>query len=72
MTPSLMKPMGAAYRPYYLALAILNIAVCIGLVVCASILKDFDSNLKDQLFHIWVAVPVSLLFWEFSVKETGL
>eukprot|EP00112_Aurelia_sp_Birch-Aquarium-sp1_P002947 Seg1329.10 transcript_id=Seg1329.10/GoldUCD/mRNA.D3Y31 product="hypothetical protein" protein_id=Seg1329.10/GoldUCD/D3Y31 len=58
MTPSLMKPIGSAYRRYYLVLAFLNIAVCIGLVVCASILKDFDSNLKDQLFHIWVAIPI--------------
>ncbi|XP_065063014.1 uncharacterized protein LOC135689643 [Rhopilema esculentum] len=60
MTPSLKKKLGAVYRPYFLALSVLGIGICIGLIVCAAILKDFDSNLKDQLFHIWVAIPILL------------
>ena len=58
MTPSLKKKLGSTYRPYFLLLSVLTIAICIGLLVCASVLKDYDSNLKDQLFHIWVAIPV--------------
>ena len=61
MTPSLKKPLGSVYRPYFVILAILTVAICIGLVICASVLKDYDSNLKDQLFHIWVAIPVSVV-----------
>jgi len=60
MTPSLKKPLGSVYRPYFVILAILTVAICIGLVICASVLKDYDSNLKDQLFHIWVAIPILL------------
>eukprot|EP00794_Sanderia_malayensis_P011845 gene11845-13076_t len=58
MTPSLKKHIGKVYRPYYMAFAVLSILVCIGLLVCASALKEYDSSLKDQLFHIWVAIPI--------------
>lgn len=58
LSPTLKKPIGKVYRPYYLLLGVLNIAVCVGLIVCAAGLKDYDSSLKDQLFHIWVAIPI--------------
>lgn len=72
LTPTLNKPIGKVYRPYYAILAVLGIGCFIGMIVCASQLKVYDSNIKDQLFHMWVAFPLlvpaicgfAVFFWK--------
>jgi len=56
--PSLRNKIAKAYKPWYIVVALLQILLGIGLIAIPVAMKQFDGDLKDKLFHLWVGVPL--------------
>lgn len=56
--PSLKQNIASVYRPWYLVVAFLSLFIGVALIGCSSALKQYDTDLRDELFHLWVAIPL--------------
>lgn len=55
--------MGSAYRPWYVVVAVLSVLIGISLIGCAAQTKVLSSDVSNEVFHLWIGVPVSLYFY---------
>lgn len=53
--------MGSTYRPWYMAVAILSIIIGIALIGCSVETKVLSSDVSDEVFHLWIGIPVLCL-----------
>lgn len=56
--PSLKQKVGSGYRPWFVIVALLCIFIGIGIVGCSAALKSYDSDIKDEIFQLWVGIPL--------------
>lgn len=54
--------MGSTYRPWYVVVAVLSVLTGIALIGCAAETKVLSSDVSDEVFHLWIGVPVSPKF----------
>lgn len=55
--------MGSTYRPWYVVVAVLSVLIGIALIGCAAETKVLSSDVSDEVFHLWIGIPVSYYFF---------
>lgn len=56
--PSLQNKVASVYRPWFVVVALLCILIGIAIIGCSAAMKSYDGDLKDELFHLWVGIPL--------------
>jgi len=59
--PSLKQGVGSAYRPWYMLVAVLACFIGIALIGCAAETKVLSSDVSDEVFHLWIGIPLVFL-----------
>lgn len=59
--PSIRQEMGAVYRPWYILVTILSFFIGLALIGCAVSAKSLSSNISDEIFHLWIGIPLVAL-----------
>lgn len=59
--PSLQQAVSSTYRPWYILVAILACLFGIALIGCAAETKVLSSDVSDEVFHLWIGIPLVFL-----------
>jgi pheromone shutdown protein TraB len=59
--PSLQSKIGSVYRPWFLVVTFLAFFIGIALVGCAAQIRVLNSDVSDEVFHLWIGIPLVFL-----------
>jgi len=58
--PSIRQKISSTYSPWILLTGFLCLLIGIAIIACAIVLKVYDGDLKDELFHLWIGIPLAV------------
>lgn len=59
--PSIQQPVGSVYRPWFIVVTILSFFIGLALIGCAAQTKALSSDVSDEVFHLWIGIPLVAL-----------